>query len=324
MPDPRLILIADFDAKRLSSTAALLGSRGYRVLQAGTGPESLEICRNTPPAYAVLDADLPRLSGIEVLKSLKSDARTAVTRVVLVAQAGDQAAEERCRLCGADAVLSRPFIGEDLLGILRALRAMQRSETEELRELEEVLEGIGNQAIEENPVLRAITDRRTGLFNRTYSDMVVAQEFKKARRFGQPLSCILVGLDARLEESAGEEDGRRLLSEIAGILLCESRDIDHIARYREQEFFLVLPHTDAGGATTMARRILASIAGRTFETGDGDLHITASAGVSALAGPPIEGPEEFERRAREALQLSQSWGGNRCTLWEPDRESASA
>ena len=52
------------------------------------------------------------------------------------------------------------------------------------------------------------------------------------------------------------------------------------------------------------------------------IHLTASAGIAAYAGGLFESPDQFEKRARSALLLSQSWGGNRCTIWEPDRESS--
>ena len=66
---------------------------------------------------------------------------------------------------------------------------------------------------------RSITDPLTGLLNRPYMDLKLAEETKKSRRFHVPLACCVVGLDDRGGLAAPEAvaDRRRLLNEVAGI-----------------------------------------------------------------------------------------------------------
>ena len=188
--------------------------------------------------------------------------------------------------------------------------------------LESMLDTMEGRVRSENPLHEHITDPLTGLNNEAYMSLKLAEEFKKARRFDLALSCVAVGFD---DEAAGsDEDAQELrttLNEVAGILLCESRDIDHIARKNVSEFFLLLPHTDGEGALAMSKRILKSIEGRGFQSADGP-SLTASAGIATYTGSDAEEASELEIRSHQALNAARRWGGNRVTTWSPDTTTA--
>ncbi len=317
MATPRTLILGDFDANRITPLAQLLESRGYRVVVAASGTEVLEAVDVSSPRAIYLHHLLPRPSAIEVLKTLKGEGSTGRIRVVVGVEEEDSTQADRLRLCGADALVGTPLNPADITTALEQRAELPAGADHKIAD---ILDDLEDRARQENPLLAHISDSLTGLYNRAYTDLKIADEFKKARRFNLPLTCVLIGIDGEEAARLDGADERRLLNEVAGLLLCESRDIDHLARYRDREFMLLLPHTDVAGATTMSRRILSSIEGRAFELGEQDLRVTASAGIAAFAGDHFESPEDFEKRARAALQQSRRWGGNRCTIWVPERE----
>jgi DNA-binding response OmpR family regulator len=83
MPETRPILIVEDEDLIRDTYARRLEHEGYRVSQAASGREALQQARQSPPQLILLDVMLPDLSGLEVLKSLRSDRRFLTTPVVL-------------------------------------------------------------------------------------------------------------------------------------------------------------------------------------------------------------------------------------------------
>jgi|GEM_PF-7084988 diguanylate cyclase (GGDEF)-like protein len=304
-----LVLLADFDPQRGAESEHALASGGCKVERVSDGATALEACTRKLPDVLVMEAFLPRRNGFDVLKSLKADARTSAIRVVLLLDEGDDYGRSRARLCGADTIMSRPFGSHDLLQeVLRPSAAQQPA-------IDDLLADMDARAKAENPLVQYITDPSTGLFNKAYTDLKLAEECKKARRFQQPLTCLLIGLDdgGQLAEPRHAELLRTVVNDLAGLLLCESRDIDHVSRYGTEEFLLLLPHTDQAGASAMARRVLSSIANRGLAKPDGT-PLTGSAGIAGFLAEDEDAAQGLVTRGREALKVSRHWGGNRFTI----------
>jgi diguanylate cyclase (GGDEF)-like protein len=174
----------------------------------------------------------------------------------------------------------------------------------------------------ENPLLPQLTDPVTGLWNTDYTNLKLAEEFKKARRFSVPLACLVLSLDeAPGDVAAYDTSNREVLSELAGLLLCESRDIDHLARLDAKSFLLILPHTDAPGAFAMMSRVLISIQKRQLSLPGRTRPITASAGIACFSRD-LAGPDDLVRGAHEALAHAVALGGNRVEVRSPTMENA--
>lgn len=322
------VVLGDFDRARAEACQAELENRGLAVTRCETGAEVLERCGESPPDVAVLEVFLPRKNGFEVLKALKEDARTATVKVMLLLDEDDDYGEHRARLCGADVIHRRPVAPEVLANLVRgciqesSLHSTEAADSAEALGLEAMLEAMEGRAQSENPLIAHITDKLTGLYNEPYMELKVAEEFKKARRFSIPLSCVAVGFDDEGALTGGDpQELRSILNDVAGLLLCESRDIDHLSRHNVVEFFLLLPHTDGEGATRMAARILKSVEGRGFSGSDGGT-LTASAGISTFTGADAASSEEMTTRCRQALSAARRWGGNRVIAWSADAEKA--
>lgn len=329
MPASHAVALADFDRERRERAQRALEGAGFQVAVFENGQDLLEHVRAQPPDAVVCDILLPRCNGFEVAKALKAESETAAVKVLLILDEGDAYGRNRGRLCGADSILERPLEPE---GVARAVgtaledRALEASGAagDEPVNLDQVISALESRARAENPLLEHITDSLTGLYNLAFTELKLADEFKKVRRFYHPLTCVLVGLEVEgdLSEPESAQDFRKVVNEVAGILLCESRDIDHLARSSPREFACVLPHTDTPGGVAMAERILASIAGRGFRIAGQEGPVQAAAGVASYSGTGMEAPEELLERAREALGTSRRWGGGRCTVWTAEGRAA--
>ena len=177
-----------------------------------------------------------------------------------------------------------------------------------------LLDDLASGPKNDNPVLRHITDPITSLWNGPYTTIKLAEEIKRARRFGTALSVVSLAFDG--DPMADAEVKKRLLTTVAGILLCESRDIDHVGR-NDDGFVLVLPQTDINGAAVMTARVLATVEKRSLSAPGVMGIVTMSAGVAGFSAEATPAPEDLTAHAEAALAQSRRTGGNRVTKWSP-------
>ena len=69
----RRILVADDDLELRAGVCDLLGGPGFEIVEAGRGDDALEIVRRGPLDLAVLDYEMPGLTGLDILKIVESE-----------------------------------------------------------------------------------------------------------------------------------------------------------------------------------------------------------------------------------------------------------
>jgi two-component system phosphate regulon response regulator PhoB len=98
-----------------------LGQAGHRVLTAENAEVALRILKDTLPDVILLDWMLPGLSGIELCRRLRADARYQAVPIIMLTARG----EERDRVLGldtgADDYVTKPFSPRELLSRIRAV-----------------------------------------------------------------------------------------------------------------------------------------------------------------------------------------------------------
>lgn len=114
------MLVADGDEEALMRTALRLGRAGYEVLLARDGEEALARAATEHPDLCLLDAMTPKLSGYDVTRRLRADARTSDLPVLLMtARHGDP---HDCDP-GADGCIAKPCSTHELRARVQALLA---------------------------------------------------------------------------------------------------------------------------------------------------------------------------------------------------------
>jgi CheY-like chemotaxis protein len=112
------ILVVDDDSDIRDMMELVLQMRGYDVVSARDGEDAIEQLQRGPrPSLVLLDLMLPRIDGVEVVRTIKADPRLAPIPVVIIS--GDTAAREKARQGGADACLLKPIELDELVHTVR-------------------------------------------------------------------------------------------------------------------------------------------------------------------------------------------------------------
>lgn len=157
-------------------------------------------------------------------------------------------------------------------------------------------------------ILEHLTDAETGLFAGPFASFKLDEEFKRAYRFHQPLSLMLIDIgDGATVLPATEELRGACLAEVASVLLNECRDIDTLARFTETTFLLLLPGTGTDGAALLGRRILGELAARKLQSG---MPLSPCGGVVTVPAAGIDNRQQLLTRAEACLRLAQQGGGS--------------
>jgi diguanylate cyclase (GGDEF)-like protein len=160
----------------------------------------------------------------------------------------------------------------------------------------------------------ADTDDLTGIWNKRYFRRQLPQEIERARVYSLPLSLLMFDVDdfKEINDSLGHTIGDVVLSELCGAVRDSLRPPDLFARFGGDEFAVILPHTDRGGACAVANRILRNVRELTIPTDEeGSVRCSISIGVAHYESG--DGATDLIRRADERLYESKRSGKNRYT-----------
>ena len=166
----------------------------------------------------------------------------------------------------------------------------------------------------------ALRDSLTGLGNHRAFQEAVARMVEGARRYGTEFSLVLMDIDEfkRTNDTKGHAVGDQLLAEVGELINVTIRLSDAAFRIGGDEFAILLPHTDAAGATILARRLLA----RGLEDRTSGYYrdpISFSAGVTAC---PEFGTTRLELTAQAdaALYRGKRNGRTVVTTFDPEKD----
>ncbi|SFI15606.1 sensor domain-containing diguanylate cyclase [Planctomicrobium piriforme] len=164
----------------------------------------------------------------------------------------------------------------------------------------------------------SITDALTHLYNRRFFQQKLEEEFDRVRRYGSPLSLLLLDVDhfKSFNDTFGHLAGDRVLCRVGELLMETVRANDIVARYGGEEFAALLPMTDLESACRLAERIRRAIeAGPWYGK-----PITVSIGVASVTNDQTNALELIHL-ADEALYSSKQTGRNRVTGMDSRRQT---
>ena len=94
-----------------------------RVVTARNGLEAMAKVAEESPELILLDIMMPKMSGFEVCKRIKSDPKTRDIIVVMVTALNETSDVERAAECGTDDYISKPIERKALVNLVRSLLA---------------------------------------------------------------------------------------------------------------------------------------------------------------------------------------------------------
>ncbi|MFN8375946.1 MAG: adenylate/guanylate cyclase domain-containing protein [Anaerolineae bacterium] len=151
------VLVADDHADNRRLITDLLSMRDYEVETAADGEEALSAAQKYSPDLVILDVDMPRMNGFEVVKHLKANPATAqIPILMLTARIQVQDRVEGLQL-GAEDYITKPFNARELLARVDA-RLRAKAVTDDLRKQQAVIRATFERFVSPSVVEQLLRD----------------------------------------------------------------------------------------------------------------------------------------------------------------------
>jgi len=211
---------------------------------------------------------------------------------------------------------------EHVLSLLRSVIA----EAQDIVETNQVLEGQLVDAASEIDGLKenletvrkeAMSDPLTGVVNRKYLEVRLAEQCALSTSTGQDLCLILLDIDnfKKFNDKYGHQVGDQVLKVVARAIDDSIRGGDTLARYGGEEFCVILPNTGLDGGAAVAENIRRSMASKVLKSGkDGRDYGTVTASFGVADNTPGEAAEDLVARADAALYTAKNDGRNQIVV----------
>ncbi len=115
------ILIAEDERDIRELITFTLEFGGFQVIAAANGQEAVELARQHHPDLIILDVRMPKMTGYEACRVLKSQEETRNIPVVFLSAKGQEAEIRQGMEAGADAYILKPFAPDELLQQVQAI-----------------------------------------------------------------------------------------------------------------------------------------------------------------------------------------------------------
>ncbi len=296
----RLLLAEDDRVARLILTTNLR-KWGHDVVETVSGTEALDLLRaDDAPRLALLDWEMPGLSGVEVCRQLRASERGEFSYLIMLTARTEKQDIIDALMSGADDFLSKPCNLEELRCRIAA--------GNRIVELQDSLEAA-------NTELRrlATTDMLTGVMNRRAIMERLRDEMVRSARCGEEVALIMCDIDyfKRINDTHGHACGDQVLVEVARRLQKACRVYDSVGRFGGEEFLIVLPGIPAHAAEASGERFLKAVNGKPVKTDCSQpVSVTVSMGMITLSHAAFTDPEAAIRGADALLYEAKHRGRN--------------
>ncbi len=117
----KTVLVVEDNDLNLRLFCELLTAHGYRSDPVSDGREAFARAQSMRPDLIIMDIQLPHVSGIELIEAIKGDPALGGTPIMAVTAYAAKGDEERIRLAGVDAYVSKPVTVTRFLEAVRSL-----------------------------------------------------------------------------------------------------------------------------------------------------------------------------------------------------------
>jgi diguanylate cyclase (GGDEF)-like protein len=237
---PSRILIANDQEWAARSVETILVAEGYEVQRAYTGRQALQRAFEVPPDLIILDNQMPDLSGAEVCRQLRHDARIGHSTPILLSTAGPAGRQQRIEAyqAGAWEFYGQPLDPELLLLKIRIY--------------------LDVKAAPDRLVDEALVDDVTGLYNKRGMLRRTEEVLAEARRNQREVSLITVTLDDADKAAALEQAGE-LARRMGEIVRGSVRAADLVGRIGPLRFAVISMGGAREGAQRLADRLMIAL-----------------------------------------------------------------
>ena len=163
----------------------------------------------------------------------------------------------------------------------------------------------------------AATDPLTGLPNRRAFEDALKRDLARHERTNASMALLIMDIDffKKVNDTYGHGTGDQVIKMVAGVLACSLRSGDIPARIGGEEFVAILPGADTTGGTIVGERIRKAVMAARVSIPSGELSVTSSFGIAAVAGAACRNAEKtLLERADAALYEAKRSGRNQVVI----------
>ena len=118
MSERTILYIEDNEYNR-KIVRQLLGRTSYRLMEAVDGESGVAMAQKELPELILMDVQLPKMSGLDATKALRSDPRTKDIPIIVITSFALSGDREKAADAGADSYLAKPYSPRELLALVR-------------------------------------------------------------------------------------------------------------------------------------------------------------------------------------------------------------
>ena len=118
MSDRTILYVEDNEYNR-KIVRQLLSRTSYRLREAVDGEAGVTAALEAPPDLILMDVQLPKMSGLDATRVLRSDARTRHIPIIVITSFALSGDRERATEAGAAGYLAKPYSPRELLALVR-------------------------------------------------------------------------------------------------------------------------------------------------------------------------------------------------------------
>jgi diguanylate cyclase (GGDEF)-like protein len=283
------ILVVDDDPSILAALRTLLEPWGLQVTALSDPQQFWQMLEVTSPDLLILDIKMPHLSGVDLCRVVRNDARWSELPIIFLTAHTDAQTVNQVFAVGADDFVSKPIVGPEL--VTRIINRLDR-----IRALRRLTD----------------TDPLTGVASRYRSTQDLDRLLRLANRHHQVLSLVVLTIDRfqQIRDRDGGATADAILRQVGQLLQRSFRGEDVVARWGGSEFVLGLYDMNLENSLSRLNQLLTLIQQQEiFAAHDRTLPLTASIGIAQY---PTTGKDlqSLYRAADQALYRAQANGGN--------------
>ena len=316
--EPLKILVVDDDPMTLLGLKKMFESDGKIVYTAENGDDALSLALETLPDMIITDWRMPRVSGLDLCKILRSTNLTKHIYVIMLT--GKETEEELIQAldAGADDFVMKPFTPRVLAARMKSGERIIRFQ-QKISHDREIIQKYAAKLAAANSKLEtmAMSDALTGLPNRRSALNRLEEVVSESRRHKTPLSCIMIDIDhfKLINDNHGHDIGDRVLQKIADVFSSTARSYDMVSRIGGEEFLVICARSTLSDSRQLAERLRMAIHNLLISIDNHSIQVTISLGVAAWHDS-MSGGEDMTKAADRALYKAKENGRDRVEIDE--------
>jgi len=209
-------------------------------------------------------------------------------------------------------VTATPFrtLEGEILGIVEDFKNIT-----EYKEAKDNLEKLNQELLKTNKKLEEITliDSHTGLYNYRYLNKMLESEFIRSKRYGYPLSLLMMDIDyfKSINDVYGHQFGDLVLKQFASQLKKLVRQYDSVIRFGGEEFIIIFPGIDKNSTMILCQRLLDTLTRYDFGDDTRKIKIKSSIAIVSFPEDKIAQSRDLINLVDKILHRVKEDGGNK-------------